>query len=384
MAIDLATISGCPQPGDKFSADIQHPIKDDYVSCISVEGEVLLYVGFGEPGHAIISRQTAGEWQVHDEFSIPTDDIALRIEFEDATCSVILAGHQVQVPVDRPRVWRLIGQGAWRNSILQLFGVDEADKAVLHQLPQRAAAHQERQKDLIFDVGMHRGSDTAFYLAKGFRVVAFEANPNLCKAGARRFATEIAAGMLQIVNVGIGPKRGHLPFFVNEENSEWSSFDRLIAERGRCSEITVPVHPMADIMAVFGVPHYIKADIEGYDRYAIIPLAESPDKPACLSYENADRDVFEILVANGYRAFQLVNQLHVQSVQCPRPSAEGKTIEWSFEPGSSGPFGSDLPAAWLDAAAMQRRLEQYGAEHLATLAAGELDWFDLHARLDEV
>jgi hypothetical protein len=32
---------------------------------------------------------------------------------------------------------------------------------------------------LIYDVGMCDGADTAFYLAKGFRVIAIEANPTL-------------------------------------------------------------------------------------------------------------------------------------------------------------------------------------------------------------
>ena len=32
--------------------------------------------------------------------------------------------------------------------------------------------------ELIMDVGMHRGEDAAYYLAKGFRVVGFEADPD--------------------------------------------------------------------------------------------------------------------------------------------------------------------------------------------------------------
>ena len=38
-------------------------------------------------------------------------------------------------------------------------------------------------RDLIFDLGMFDGSDTSFYLAKGFRVVALEARADLCAAG---------------------------------------------------------------------------------------------------------------------------------------------------------------------------------------------------------
>ena len=30
---------------------------------------------------------------------------------------------------------------------------------------------------LVYDVGVHRGDDTAYYLHKGFRVVGVEANP---------------------------------------------------------------------------------------------------------------------------------------------------------------------------------------------------------------
>src|SRR4051812_12299597 len=44
-----------------------------------------------------------------------------------------------------------------------------------------------KHDNLIIDVGMHDGGDTAFYLAKGFDVVAVEADPGLAQAGAERF-----------------------------------------------------------------------------------------------------------------------------------------------------------------------------------------------------
>ena len=39
-----------------------------------------------------------------------------------------------------------------------------------------------KHPDLIYDIGQHTGEDTAFYLGKGFRVVAVEANPTLAEA----------------------------------------------------------------------------------------------------------------------------------------------------------------------------------------------------------
>ena len=47
------------------------------------------------------------------------------------------------------------------------------------------------KNNLIFDVGMHKGEDTHYYLLKGFDVVAFEADPNLVQFSKRRFKKEI-------------------------------------------------------------------------------------------------------------------------------------------------------------------------------------------------
>jgi hypothetical protein len=45
-----------------------------------------------------------------------------------------------------------------------------------------------KHADLMYDVGFHRGEDTAFYLKKGFCVVAFEAHPRLAEKGRAMFA----------------------------------------------------------------------------------------------------------------------------------------------------------------------------------------------------
>ena len=47
--------------------------------------------------------------------------------------------------------------------------------------------------DLIYDLGLHTGQDTEFYLKKGFNVVAIEANPLLVTEAEARFALEVAS-----------------------------------------------------------------------------------------------------------------------------------------------------------------------------------------------
>jgi hypothetical protein len=65
-------------------------------------------------------------------------------------------------------------------------------------------------KDVIYDVGMNNGDDTAYYLSLGFRTVAIEANPELVKQAKARFAREVASGRLIILNIGIADREGAL------------------------------------------------------------------------------------------------------------------------------------------------------------------------------
>ena len=55
-------------------------------------------------------------------------------------------------------------------------------------------------RDLIIDIGMSEGNDTAFYLAKGFAVVGVEADTALQPHLAERFAAEIASGRLHLLH----------------------------------------------------------------------------------------------------------------------------------------------------------------------------------------
>ncbi len=35
------------------------------------------------------------------------------------------------------------------------------------------------ERDLVFDIGVNNGEDTAYYLRRGFRVVGVDANPDM-------------------------------------------------------------------------------------------------------------------------------------------------------------------------------------------------------------
>src|SRR4051812_4033187 len=79
-------------------------------------------------------------------------------------------------------------------------------------------------RDLVFDVGMHRGEDTAFYLRKGYRVVGFEANPDLVALNRKRFEAEIADGRVTVISGAISnTEEKTIPFYRYPGVSIWGT-----------------------------------------------------------------------------------------------------------------------------------------------------------------
>jgi FkbM family methyltransferase len=139
---------------------------------------------------------------------------------------------------------------------------------------------------LVYDVGMNNGDDTAYYLRLGYRVVAVEANPVLVAQVSGRFAKEVAADDLTILNIGISDQEGELPFWICDGVSEWSSFDKSIASRDGVAhhQIVITCRRFDSILKEFGVPYYLKLDIEGNEIYCLRDLAP-PNLPRYVSFE---------------------------------------------------------------------------------------------------
>ncbi len=234
-------------------------------------------------------------------------------------------------------------------------------------------------RELIYDIGFHTGQDTAYYLARGFKVVAVEANPALAEEGRQRFASAIKSGRLVILNEGIAREAGRMTFYVNPDMTEFSSFDRPIAARQttRLQEVPVRTRRLSHIVQEFGPAHYIKVDIEGFDHIAIESLSTAPDrtKPRFLSIENGQPHALKTLQSLGYRRFAWVNQSSVPKTFIPAQSKEGAPIAWTFPHGASGLFGSDLEWGSFDEV-MAISQAYWSGPHLDPVANG---WFDVHA-----
>jgi len=215
---------------------------------------------------------------------------------------------------------------------------------------------------LIYDVGMNNGDDTAYYLRNGFDVVAIEAHPVLVEHARARFAREISDGRVTVLDVGIAEGDGEATFWICEDNSVWSSFDRSIASRGRSQPRAVSVHlrPFADILAEYGVPYYCKMDIEGNEHLCVAAMT-AQSRPAFISTELTERSLLDELSGLGYdRANGLLR---------------GRLMDrgWYFRRGSSGPLPDRTAGPWLTLEEIRRQCD-WARENLL---AG--DWWDLHA-----
>ena len=248
----------------------------------------------------------------------------------------------------------------------------------------------EERYDLVYDVGLFDGEDTAYYLFRGYNVIAVDANPLMIERARLRFANEILAKRLTLLNLGISKTPGEAVFWISDV-PEWSSFDRSIASRNGTPHrsAVVPTVPFAEVLARHGVPHYLKIDIEGNDRLCLEDLS-GITLPDYISVESecvgdstvlSDKEaiaMLELLRSVGYRRFKLVNQAFewapVRSSVTERlwmrvltSAARGrlrvrllsgiaerftdsgriKSLGFGFRSGCSGPWGNDIPGGWM-------------------------------------
>lgn len=283
-------------------------------------------------------------------------------------------------------------------------------------------------QNLIFDVGLNIGQDTGFYLSQGYQVLAIEADPALAEAARKKFDREIREGRLEVLNVGIGDKSGFADFWICDGKPQFNSFHRQIAARDSYSHhsIKIPVLRFASIIERYGVPHYLKIDIEGNDMLCLdalcpstLPKYLSVESECPLDAENPSVEdglrTLQKLYSLGYRHFKLVDQYTLCSLSMPaspdywmdsvarkafnqpllkyipglglisrhlimRRRLE-RRFRWKFPSGSSGAWGEATPGKWISYTEAKKAYAYYRERHfLASDSKFYSFWCDWHAK----
>jgi FkbM family methyltransferase len=253
-------------------------------------------------------------------------------------------------------------------------------------------------QDLIYDVGLHDGSDTAYYLQRGFRVVAIDANPAMIELARKTFHS-VSSDRLILLNLAIADKAEERVFWISD-NPIWSSFDESIAKRNgtHAEAATIRCEPFSTILERFGIPHYLKIDIEGSDGYCIEGLAKFQDRPRYISWEAtypAGIDQLRMARDLGYTRFKIIRQNDFLPVLGP-PYSYPQELNllywravrkmrkfagrWQESPGwSSGPFGEDTPGRWFTWHEIARRWRDFHERRIRDNVDLLAFWFDFHA-----
>jgi FkbM family methyltransferase len=138
-----------------------------------------------------------------------------------------------------------------------------------------------------------------------------EANPQLVRRGQERFQAEIASGRLTIVNAAISSDFAPVELILSADDLGASSmFGDRIADRQPMGSITAAGLPLRDLVERYGVPDYLKVDIEGADRLCILNLTRDT-RPRFLSFEVGPdaEELLEHLRSIGYMRFKIINQV---------------------------------------------------------------------------
>lgn len=246
-----------------------------------------------------------------------------------------------------------------------------------------------KKTKLIFDLGFHNGDDSDFYLKKGFKVVALEANPELVRNGAKKFRNHIGKKNLILINKAVSDNKGRQNFYIHPNKSDWSSCDKKLAESdgSKSKIVSVESISLGDLCKEFGTPYYVKVDVEGCDLIVAKQLFSLSDKPQYVSFETSRRDyagIFSWLYVSGYKKFQLVNQSNNlnRKKKTTQKAVEGKKIDYKFSRYSSGFFGKDLPKnKWLSFDEALTRYIKYKELKIIDNQELALGWLDVHASL---
>jgi len=231
-------------------------------------------------------------------------------------------------------------------------------------------------KKIIYDLGASSGENIPYYLIKSDLVIVVEANKICCNIIKKKFWKEIKDKKLIVENCIASDEDMDIDdFYIHRTNYLLSQFPKPNYEIINNFIPTMVVKKdIKNLIYKYGIPYYVKIDLEEYDDIVLKRIFNSNIKPAYISSEATNRDVIELFIKNQhYNFFKLIEgQLVDILYKNMKLNINNSIIKYSFPNNSAGPFGNDIPDDWIDRKNFFKLME-----------IKKTGWYDIHASLND-
>jgi FkbM family methyltransferase len=208
---------------------------------------------------------------------------------------------------------------------------------------------------LVFDVGANLGQKTAVFLHLGARVVAIEPERHCFEYVRARFP----GNRVTALNVAVSDAPGRARLFVSPQTPEISTLEASWLESGpdkdkagTIEEQAIEVVTLSQLIERYGVPDYVKIDVEGFETHVLRGL-QVPVQHVSFEFH--------------------AGSVETIAERCAILSALGR-YRFNFTLGNS--YELSLPS-WLPAPELVERIRA-----LPPTPAGPPQWGDVFARLE--
>tara|TARA_Y100000768_G_scaffold387635_1_gene379577 strand:+ start:1888 stop:2661 length:774 start_codon:yes stop_codon:yes gene_type:complete len=214
-------------------------------------------------------------------------------------------------------------------------------------------------KKIIYDLGACTGENLNYYLSKADQVIALEANPENCKNIQKKFSKEIQEKKLILINciVGIDPNINVENFYVHKTNYLLGQFP-VPNDPDNFKKVQVNYIDILELLKKYGIPYYIKIDLEEYDHIILERILSHKVKVDYISSEIKKIEDFFL-----FSKFKK---------DCSFKIIDGHTVHLvynNFLENSAGPFGNDLKGNWVSYDNFYKLLK---------FKLGQRGWLDIH------
>lgn len=115
--------------------------------------------------------------------------------------------------------------------------------------------------DLVFDIGANKGEHSKVMTKLGFKVIAVEPNPD--------YKERLSKIAYAVESVGVASKSGVLNYHCFKETGHNTFMDYKLSDKFKeqipLRTIEVPIVTLKELIDKWGVPKFIKIDVEGFE-----------------------------------------------------------------------------------------------------------------------